>query len=106
MAGRGEFVAYFLRLTLQLDFVKGYPQAFIKTVFYHFLWLQDDNIVTLACDGEKRLIEEKKKIECRILEIQKDKQTLTSCITAEKNKIELEKVKAVLTSTLNEVNRI
>lgn len=61
---------------------------------------------SLACDEEKRLNDEKKKIECRLAEIQRDKQTLIACMSAEQNKAELDKLKNVLISTLNEVNRI
>lgn len=61
---------------------------------------------SLACDEEKRLLAEKKAIECRLLAIQTDKQSLIACIAADQNKAELNKLKSVLISTLNEVERI
>lgn len=60
----------------------------------------------LACDEEKRISDEVKRLQCRLDEVRKDKQTLIACIAANQNKAELDRLKTVLISTLNEVNRI
>lgn len=60
----------------------------------------------LACDEERRLSDEVKRLQCRLDEVRKDKQTLIACIAADQNKAELGKLKTVLLETLNEVTRL
>ena len=60
----------------------------------------------LACDEERRIADEVKRLQCRLDEVRKDKQTLIACIAANQNKAELDRLKSVLISTLNEVERI
>lgn len=60
----------------------------------------------LACDEEKRLQDEVKRLQCRLDAVRLDKQTLIACISADQNRVELDKLKGVLLQTLNEVTRI
>jgi hypothetical protein len=60
----------------------------------------------LQCDEEVRLIAEKKALECRLAAIHDRKQELIACVAAEKNRVELDAIKRVLTQTLETVNSI
>jgi hypothetical protein len=59
----------------------------------------------LQCDEEVRLIAEKA-LECRLAAIHDRKQELIACVAAEKNRVELDAIKRVLTQTLETVNSI